>query len=118
MEKCMRISGILFNGDKGTDGNGLWGFLCRALLGALWFVAGSGITHAQSNIVVNPSFEINWTTGWDHDPNVGGSINDKRAAADGVNTVYLGARIWQDLKTAPGRTYKITFALGPGTLEV
>ncbi|MBI5775092.1 MAG: hypothetical protein HZA89_15315 [Verrucomicrobia bacterium] len=78
---------------------------------------------AQSNIVFNPSFEIDFPhifEGWSA-AYLGGAVNEPGAAeggawvgigngSGGVRATYPNYLLFQDLKTVPGRVYDLRFA--------
>src|SRR5258706_364911 len=67
----------------------------------------SDSSHAQSNIVLNGSFEelgSYWNAG-------SLSIFANQGAADGIIHIGVIGGIYQDLETVPGRTYVLSFAI-------
>jgi len=71
-------------------------------------VAGSGF--AQSNIVVNGSFETGASVdGWGFGGSLG--VYPNSAAADGQVSVVVMTTLYQDLNTIPGRDYVLSYAL-------
>ena len=82
------------------------------LLGAMIIChLGTWSAPAQSNIVVNGSFEMGDTGwSWNNEP----IMNTNRGAAEGTNHVIVRNQIWQDLNTGPRRDYVLSFAYYPG----
>src|SRR5881396_975402 len=73
-----------------------------------------GSSEAQSNIVLNGSFE-QLDAGW---TGAGLDIYQDQGAADGRFHVAVTAYLWQDLSTVQGRDYVLSFALRYGSPAV
>jgi len=87
--------------------------LRATLLLLLFFAWASASSHAQSNIVVDGSFEragAEWTWGGDL------GVYADQFPHDGAIFVSIDAFLFQDLNTVPGRDYVLSFATGTSGL--